>query len=447
MDVYLCGHAHRPEIREVTSAKPDIKQITCGGGTPGYKSLLTFFYGKYDSVRKGIHLEPYIYGFNTKWKKDYNVIDTIEENNFFPFSRLGKSTGMPSQQEKKKDKPTPCIAWNMDRLAWQIPGQWDPNNDTVVPLDDRNALSLPVLLIGNREGYITFLATTVPGGISALLQQREQKYADKYKEWKERNWCECEGTEFVDDGGAGENAGLVICVKAERLIKESLWEMIRRWRDGQPQRAVIVNVWSESPYYAARCAQLAYQYIRNAGASARVFVAAELGEEQALKLEESKELNQWVDALEKKEWDSDECENKEVQELQIYRDECPDKWIALLKRHAKKRRLPGWICGYRASYRIHEYVSQWLAAAGVKKFMREGELDPYISRLREEEMDTLIWEVFRLWEKLPSDNRKYLLKELRDKLLEMGSESIGMLIRIWDSEDEAESFCRLEYPE
>ena len=158
-------------------------------------------------------------------------------------------------------------------------------------------------------------------------------------------------------------------------------------------------------------------------------------------------LNQLVDSFEYRALNVNECENEEIRELQEYRDEHPNEWVALLKHHAQRRGIPGWICGYRAAYQIHEHVSQWLAAANMEKFFQGNDLAPYIARLKGEELDTLVWEVFHLGKRYLSGRRSHLLKNLEEKLEQMGSESIRLLIDMWDSEAKMEDFRKLEYSE
>lgn len=90
VDLYLCGHAHRLGYMAFPNTELEIHEITCGGGICDNYSVYSFVYGKYNSDKKSIRVEPYSYRDrgNKKWRQDYELHRKLKEGATFYFKRL-----------------------------------------------------------------------------------------------------------------------------------------------------------------------------------------------------------------------------------------------------------------------------------------------------------------------------------------------------------------------
>ena len=72
VDLYLCGHSHRPGYDAFLQTKEDVHQITSGGGVIDGYSVLSFMHGHYDREEATLTVTPYSYADrgNRDWSFD-----------------------------------------------------------------------------------------------------------------------------------------------------------------------------------------------------------------------------------------------------------------------------------------------------------------------------------------------------------------------------------------
>lgn len=436
VDLYLCGHSHHLQKRPFSDSNRQIQEITCGGGIPEDNSEFIFIYGMFYGKEKGVRIVPYKYESNEEWVVNFSSCRGIRKNELYEFPRLGKN------EEKRETaaapaKEVPYI--ELRKTGWQLPREWEPDIDAAVPVDDRYALSIKPILVGNRDSYTVFLATSEVEGIGYALQREEEKYKDMYGEkWEIRNWMEAEDNICLREQEENGKFGLVINVKAEKIISGRLGAVIQSWRKKYPQLAVIVNIWSESPYYSARYAQLAFRNLSDS-IKARVFLAADLDKDKVLSAEELENIYGKV-----KEFNSVRISREdEIRELQEWRGDYPEQWSGLLKIHAQKREGSAWICGYLAAGQVDAHAAKWLEAADADKFLKEGTLDPHVAYLPEKVIDNLIWQIYL-------HNRKYRSEkwgQVLELLMELGSQSVRRLVSAYGKNVEETEAVRLSCTE
>ena len=448
VDVYLCGHAHEPGIRRMDHAGNDIQEITSGGGIPDQYSVFTFLYGECDSSTCRYHLTPYTYrggrGGSGRWEKDPAVGRRFRDDKWYDLAcfRNLQSHGEAESQKNVKSEEVNTPVLDLNCLAWQIPEEWDPDLDMAVPLNDKNVISLPALLLGRQERFTLFLASTIPEGLAKGLQHQSEQYMEISRttglQWQAPVWREYSLNDVFKTGEQG-NFGRIVNISSEQMLIGNLGILLKQRMEERDNQPLIINIWSESPYFAARCAQTAMRNLIDIE-KAQVLVVADMKQTIRTENEDTiRAVDQIVETYNK----TDPPAEEEVLGLLDHRNRYPSQWGLLLKRHALKRNDPGWIRGFLAAAGIHEHVIQWLRAVKPEKLVVQNTLNPELHSIDKEDLEDLTWETYLLLTREPSPARNNLL----NLLLEWVPESLRCAINVMEHIQDSDAMENVAYPD
>lgn len=456
-DIYLCGHEHEPGIDQVNVSGREIRQLTCGGGVFDGFSTFNFFYGTYDSSDYAVEIVPYVYQRTDEWKRSFTGISRdFKEDTRFYFKRLidmnknraiadgtesEEKTGAEKAYEEAEEGNGRLSPWNINRMAWRIPCDWDSDVKGAVPIDDKYVVPLPAQLIADRGRYVLFLAGDRAKGLLDAISNEEEKYHSRIpvnrEKWKKRIWRKYSGGEMEENASAEEISGLMVSQKAEDLSLQEMRKALTKWKEEDRSTALLFHIWADNPFDAAVCAQRAAHILKEVFPIPVLLVAdmEVVNGNETIVVEMDKKID-----IYNQEGFSRE---KEIEDMLKYRDSHPDRWLLFLKRHASLRKGEGCIRGFEASYKVHEHAQTWVQAANLDLLLYGGVLSPFLLRLSAEKIDDLAWELFLLQMHSPTAARKKLLNKLRGQI----SESMRKLLKVWEHRDFSNLLEQLDYSE
>jgi hypothetical protein len=111
VNLYLCGHSHRPGYHRFDQPKYALPQITCGGGLLDTYSVFSFMHGHYDCAADTIIIKPYSYAErgNHDWHFDGSLHHRLDGKTPIKLAiKRAESVKPPHPRNEPAPQPPPA---------------------------------------------------------------------------------------------------------------------------------------------------------------------------------------------------------------------------------------------------------------------------------------------------------------------------------------------------
>lgn len=318
------------------------------------------------------------YNHRRKW-----VIEDLEAEGV----SLDSTTAQPVPAETAIQLPPKTAGW------W-LPSSWDPLGLSPLPIDDGASLCLLSFLLARTDPYVIVLASDAEVKLVELLSEESQhlkEFADASRNttYTPRTWSVFQGTSSFKG-----LPGIVITISAAESTRlRTAIDGYGDLRGQEPNAAIVYCIWSDSLKAAASSAQRFANELRKQIPNVDVMALSVRKDLDTYDVEKAKEAADYIEELNCNQTVSP---TEEVNALLHIRDEKPELWPYVLRRHADFRKGKYRILGFTAACHTQSDVETWFESIRPGWFQDQGvELDPFADLLFRNEAKRLVWGIYQ----------------------------------------------------